>query len=174
MAEVAYEMHQSGYAGVPTMSADAESGTETTPDNVISLETRFGTLTFETAQTLDLPQGLFGFADKRGFGLANLPSDPDSQFKILQSLEDPTLSFIVLPVPYEGGLVDAADLDVACEEVGIAKQDAAILLIVTIRKLPDSVKLTCNLQAPILIDAVNRKAYQHVLQDSRYSVQHPL
>lgn len=174
MAEVAYDMIQPSYSGVPTMSADTESVTVPAPDDVITIETRFGLLSFTAAQTLDMPQGLFGFADKRGFGLANLPTDPDSQFKVLQSLDDGTLSFIVLPIAKDGGLIDAADLDMACDDVGVLPEQAAFLLIVTIRKLPEGVKLTCNLQAPLVIDTTARKAYQHVLQDSRYAVQHPL
>ncbi|NIR61559.1 MAG: flagellar assembly protein FliW, partial [Gammaproteobacteria bacterium] len=45
--------------------------------------------------TVVMPQGLLGFAERRRFGLAELPESIGRRFKLLQSLEEPTLCFIV-------------------------------------------------------------------------------
>ena len=172
MPELAYRYEDTADQGVAAMSSDAP--TTATGEEVTTLETRFGTFSFAAEQVLDLPQGLLGFADKHAYGLAKLPNDTNGQFKVLQCLTDANLSFIVLPVPFNAGLIDAADLIDACQTLGISAENAAILLIVTIRPQPTGIKLTCNLQAPVILDTERRVGWQHVLHNNRYAVQHPL
>ena len=175
MAHVNLDFQDQAYPGVSEMSE--ESSVFLNKGQTITLETRFGLLSFKGEQAIEFPQGLFGFSNCRSFGLANLPSDPDNQFKILQSLEDQTLSFIVLPqARAKDGLIKIEHLDEALNTLGmIDYEEAAILLIVTIRPQPGGgIRMTCNTQAPVLVDSLNRKAWQVVLSDSRYNVQHSL
>jgi flagellar assembly factor FliW len=51
-------------------------------------------------------------------------------------------------------------------------EDAQVLAVV---KIPDDLnKMTVNLRAPIVINTVNNRAAQIVLEDERYSLRHPV
>jgi len=153
--------------GILSMAAAQETG-------MISLSTRFGNFEFDRAQALNMPNGLLGFAGYSEFGLATPPGDGFGQFKILQSLQDADLSFIVLPLPVDNGLIDREDIEDATASLDGNIDDMAILLIATIRKLPDGSKLTVNTQAPIMIDAARRQAWQYILHNPKYNIQHEL
>ncbi len=69
------------------------------PSEIVVVETRFGTYEFTPAQAVVMPHGLIGFADQQLFGLGNLPAPVPEDFKLLQSLGAPPISFIVMPMP---------------------------------------------------------------------------
>ena len=79
-------------------------------DDSATVETRFGTLTFQNASLIRMPRGILGYADQQTFGLANMPDPNLSQFKVLQSMEDAELSFIVLPLEPDNSCIDDVDL----------------------------------------------------------------
>jgi flagellar assembly factor FliW len=66
------------------------------------------------------------------------------------------------------------DLSAAFEALSVKREDALVLLIVTVRKTADATKLTVNLRAPVFIDAGTRNAYQYVSQNGAYPIQHEL
>lgn len=155
--------------GILSMSAAQAQETGT-----ISLSTRFGNFEFDRAQALNMPHGMLGFAGYSEFGLATPPGDGFGQFRILQSLQDAELSFIVLPLTVDNNLIDRADIEDAATSLDANIDDMGVLLIATIRKLPDGAKLTVNTQAPIMIDAGRRLAWQYILHNPKYTVQHEL
>jgi|TARA_R110002072_G_scaffold727_10_gene5325 flagellar assembly factor FliW len=138
------------------------------------VETRFGVYEFTAANSLYLPQGLLGFSRSKHFGLANLPQPQLATFKLMQSLEDPQLSFIVTPLMEESGLVAQADLDELLVIQGIDSADAAFLLLVTLRQSPSGFDMTVNLRAPVIVDLINRTGRQVVLHNSDYDLRHAL
>ncbi|MBK5925755.1 hypothetical protein, partial [Rhodobaculum claviforme] len=79
------------------------------------MHTRFGTLTIKPEHKLEMPKGPFGFAGYTQFALADVPNQAASQFRILQSLEDASVSFIVLPIAADNGWIDAKDFQAACQ-----------------------------------------------------------
>ena len=182
---------EKGYSG-DSMTADGEhdqpqtgtgADTAAAPDTMlreetesaIRISTRFGVMEFPKDQALTLPHGLLGFAGLTLYGLTNIPGTGDSQFKFLQSLEEPNLGFIVLPVKSGGGVIAEEHLQSAYQEHKVAEADSVVLLIVTIRpQVEGGVKLTANAQGPIIVDAVRRMAWQHVMHEGDYAVQHPL
>jgi len=152
----------------PTSAPAAHAG------DTILIETRFGEMPFERGNTIYLPRGLFGFAEFHDFGLANLPDPKLDQFKMMQSLSDPNLSFIVAPLAMVGDAIDNADIDNACEVLSIPHESAAVLLVVATRKVGPETQVSVNLRAPILVDTTTRTGWQHVLNNSRYEVRHVL
>ena len=69
------------------------------------------------------------------------------------------------------------DLDSACELLGVPREHAAFLLVVTRRPAvneADGGQLFVNLRAPVVVDTARRTAVQHVLASPGYSVRHPL
>lgn len=140
----------------------------------VTVTSRFGTFEFERDQTISMPHGLLGFAGFRDFGLAAPRQANFGEFKILQSLTDADLSFIVLPLPVDNPLIDVADVRDVASHLGAEVANLAILLIATIRQIGGAAKLTVNTQAPVFLDTQRRLAWQHVIHSNKYTVQHEL
>lgn len=149
------------------LCTDAGAGTDT-----VTMETRFGKLVFARAETVRMPRGLLGYADYRDFGFADMPDARLGQFKLLQCLAEPSLSFAIVPLNAEAGLIDEQDIRDACRILGVDFADAAVLLIVATRRLGDTTQISVNLRAPIVVDTAARLAWQYVLGNSRYPVRH--
>ena len=140
------------------------------------METKnFGKISFEPESELEFPCGLPGFDSRKRFvAVRFVESDP---LVYLQSLEDPDLCFITMPVlsvdPAYRLKVSGEDL----QQLGLpaARQprigeDVLALTVVSIRKNGP----TANLMAPVLVNLRTRKAVQAVTQEAGYSHQHVL
>ncbi len=139
------------------------------------IESRFGTLAVAAENAIDFPKGLVGFEDFRAYALAELSDRRYAQFRVLQSLDDHKLAFLVLPLDPDAGVVDRRDLAAACETLGIAIADLAILLVVTIRRDGDGqAQVSANLRAPLLIDSARRLGWQYVFPNDSYPVRYPI
>ena len=154
----------------PTSAALTAESTEAP----IVLQTRFGEMTVDPDTVLCLPRGLMGFGELRDYALATLPEERYGRFRVLQSIQAPDVSFIVLPYEPSDALIAEADLGVAFETLGIAPAEGATLLIVSVRKAGEKAIVSVNLRAPVVIDLKRRTAWQHVLTNPEYSVRHTL
>lgn len=152
-------------------AAKADAGTA---GEKIRVETRFGTMEFDKDKVVTLTHGLLGFPGHLEFALADLPEDRFGQFKVLQSITDPDVSFPVLSLEYLPGLIEEADIHKALKTLGISLKNSVVLLIATARKDGDTVKLSVNLRAPILMDAESRTGRQYVLANTAYPIRHVL
>ncbi len=146
------------------------------PSETVVVETRFGTYEFTPAQTVVMPHGLIGFADQQVFGLANLPAPVPETFKLLQSLGEPPISFVVLPMSSDEAPIEALDLDEACAAAGFVRDEIHVMFLCTIRPKDDGegIDMWANIRAPILVDLEAQRARQYVLPNSRYSMRQPL
>ena len=140
----------------------------------VTVETRFGPYEFDAASTLYLPQGLLGFGNFHRFGIGNLPDPNLPMFKLLQSLENLQLSFIVNPLDDDQELIAEADLVAACDATGTAREDAGFMLVVTLRQELNGLSLSVNLRAPLVVDIQKRMARQIVLQNPDYPVRYAI
>ncbi|MGD9536940.1 MAG: flagellar assembly protein FliW [Alphaproteobacteria bacterium] len=159
------------------MTADAviaDSIETETRDELLTLETRYGRVEVSRSHILSFPTGLLGFAAAKEFALVQLDDPKYRMFRILQCVSDPALSFIVLPLGRDAGLIDAADLDAAGAALRFPPDDLTALLLVTVRPSDGGHQLTVNLRAPVLIDAGRFVGVQYVLPDDRYPVRHAL
>ncbi len=146
------------------------------PTETVVVETRFGTYEFTSDQTLMISNGLLGFPNQRLFGLGNLPPPVPADFKLLQSLDETPISFIVLPVAKEELPIDLADIQDACDAVGFDRDEIHVMFLCTISPKSDgtSIDIWANLRAPILADLGTRQARQYVLRNDRYPLRQPL
>lgn len=142
--------------------------------DMVSVETRFGVYAFDPANTIAVAQGLPGFPQAREFGLATLPGEKLEQFMLFQSLEGTDPGFVVLPAHIDNAFLDLPDVEEALKVLGIANEDATILLVVSARKEGEAVALSLNLRAPIIVDTRNRTARQYVLPNGKYDIRHTL
>lgn len=143
-------------------------------DGTVTIETRFGPMDFDRANSVTMPQGFLGFAEHKEFGLAGFDDPRFEQFKLMQSLTDPKLSFLLLPLDLLPDAIARKDLEEAFETLSIPAEDAGVLLVVNARKGEETVSLCVNLRAPVIIDTRRRTGRQHVLPDASYPIRHVL
>lgn len=143
-------------------------------DDIIKITNNLGSFEILRANILRFETGLIGFHDLRQFALANLPYETAGSFKVLQSIDTPELSFIVMPMAFESGHMDEADIKEILDAVKTPQEDLALLLIVTLRQSPDGLKMTANLRAPVVIDTKSKTGKQIILSNSKHSIQHEL
>ncbi|MCL5105760.1 MAG: flagellar assembly protein FliW [Armatimonadetes bacterium] len=133
--------------------------------------TRFGELEVEESSIIKMPKGPIGFESYTDFVV--IEHRPDTEFRWLQSAEDPTLAFVVVDpskffTEYE---IEISDSDV--DKLHLTSEaDATVLVIVTIAEAGK--EITANLAAPVIINSKELIGTQIVVQDSRYSVKTPL
>jgi len=135
-----------------------------------TVATRFGPIAGRWEDVIEMPQGPLGFTQHRRFALLTVPNPKLTQFRLMQSLEDADLSFIVMPCPTDGGPVLRTDLADACTAIGMPLEDLQLMLIVTVRTVGDLVELSANLRAPVLMDTRRHVARQVVLANPTYPV----
>ncbi|MGO9259204.1 MAG: flagellar assembly protein FliW [Bryobacteraceae bacterium] len=136
---------------------------------------KFGRISYGEGSEIDFPAGLPGFEERRRFLAVQLPDTHPLVF--LQSLDDPGLCFVTLPVlavePKYRLRLSGEDL----ERLGLSGgrqprigPDVLCLTVVSIRVSGP----TANLLAPVVVNVANLKAVQAVMADSGYSHQHAL
>jgi flagellar assembly factor FliW len=138
-----------------------------------SLATRFGEVRLDGDRLITFPAGLLGFADCRRYVLADLP-DRQVALKLLQSIDQPELAFLVLPLDLAEGPIGHGDLQQACDELGLEWSTLVALAIVTIRQDDGGVGFSINLRAPLLIDSRRQLGRQHVFAGDAYPLRHDL
>lgn len=135
-------------------------------------DTRFGEIEMSLDNPIIFPQGLLGIAGNFEYVLTDFPSEKLSEFKLLQSLNDPTVSFITMPLPVDNRLIEKEDLVKAAGDVGVDDvENLTVLLIVSVHRSPLEKKISVNARAPLLVYVPNRTAVQYVFQNSKYQVQ---
>jgi flagellar assembly factor FliW len=139
-----------------------------------SFKTRFGEVKFDEAKAIAFPNGILGMPNQRRFFVAAIPDKKFDKFQVLQSLDDTDVSFAVLPLTSIGNLIDEEDLGEVRQVLEMDEKDTLVMLIVSIQKTPSGARLSVNLRAPLFIDVNNKSAYQIVLANSKYPVQHYL
>jgi flagellar assembly factor FliW len=114
---------------------------------IIIESSRFGNLEVEEQEIVEFPLGLIGIA---GRGYVFVDPKPDSTFRWLHSVEDPTFS---LPVVDPRRVLPSFALSVGAEErLRIGAEDlAAAEVYATVRASADPTQTTLNLRAPIVI-----------------------
>ena len=142
----------------------------TVASETVTVDTRFGDIEFQLENAIYMPRGMMGYADFHDFGLANMPDPKLDQFKLLQCLVEPELSFIVAPLNPDTDTIEPDDIAMACETLSVKVENALVLLVVATRQIGPTVQISVNLRAPVIIDGANCTAYQHVLMNNRYPV----
>lgn len=141
-----------------------------------TIETKnFGPVSYEPESALEFPRGLPGFDHCRGFvALHFAQSDP---LIFLQSLEDPGLCFITMPVlavnPQYRLRVEPEDLELIGLPPGQQPVIGEQVLCLTVLSIREDGP-TANLLAPIVVNLRNRKSVQAVARESSYSHQQPM
>ncbi|MBZ5591364.1 MAG: flagellar assembly protein FliW [Acidobacteriia bacterium] len=134
----------------------------------------FGTVSYDDQTVITFPAGLPAFERYRRF----LPIEDAARrpFIFLQSLDDPLLCFLTLPV---AALDPGYQLKMSAEDlaaIGLERPPAAtagLLCLAVVSFHRDGIP-AANLLAPVVVNAATRQAVQSVRDDSVYSSCHPL
>ncbi|MCU0689376.1 MAG: flagellar assembly protein FliW [Phycisphaerales bacterium] len=131
--------------------------------------TRFGTVNIADDRIIHLPKGLLGFGGFTRFCLLE-PAD-DACFFWLQSVEEPSLAFVVTDPNFFVPDYSVPIRQEQADELGIKSlSDAQVFVIVN--KVDNL--LTGNLQGPVVINTLTRTGEQFVLAEKRWTTRHPL
>nr|WP_155113571.1 flagellar assembly protein FliW [Metabacillus mangrovi] len=136
------------------------------------LKTKYhGEMEIDEAQILKFAGGLPGFVEEKQFVV--LPLEEDSPFLILQSATTPDLAFVVTS-PFFFFKDYEFDLDESTVEA-LKIEDANQVQIMVILTVQDPFNLsTANLQAPIVVNEVNKQAKQVILNHPSYKTKHSI
>lgn len=133
--------------------------------------TRFGQLEVAEEQLLNFPHGIPGFPDDKTF--VHILQDEESPFSFLQSTTEVNLTFVLVdPFAFISDYEFVLEDDIA-EELGLSLENPPqVFLIATVKeKLAD---MTVNLLAPVVVNWVNHKGRQVILDKPEYSIRHKL
>jgi flagellar assembly factor FliW len=142
------------------------------PAERLTIETtRFGTVEVEADRVIHFPKGLLGFEHRRQFTI--IENEDHKPFAHLQSVEDPSLTFIIV-----NPRMFFPNYKVQVERPEIAELSVTDLsrvntwVIVTV---PDEIAaMSANLQGPLLINSDKNIGKQVVLMRSPYTTRHYL
>lgn len=113
--------------------------------------------------------GLYGFEYLRRFIIINKSENSDNPFKLMISLDDPQISFIVVS-PFE--IYKEYDIeidDLELNKIGANNPcDIVILSIVTLSKY----SISLNLKSPIILSLATNRGKQIILDDDRYDTKY--
>lgn len=138
------------------------------------IESRYGNLSVNLDNAIFFPKGLLGMPDFKDFCVAEMPNSKTPALKLLQSLNDKDLSFIVLPAEAGNKFIESQDMTECMAVTGVAKENILLLFILTVQNIPGSVKITANIRAPIVVDTAEKLAIQYVFPSSKYDIRHIL
>ncbi len=113
--------------------------------------------------------GLYGFEYLRRFIFINKSENSDNPFKLMISLEDPQISFIVVP-PFE--IYKEYDIEIDDIELNkIGANNPCNIIILSIVTLSKS-SISLNLKSPIILSLATNKGKQIILDDDRYDTKY--
>jgi flagellar assembly factor FliW len=133
---------------------------------------RFGEIEVAADQIITMPNGVVGFSHLRSYVL--LKHREGSPFHWLQSLEEPSLAFVVMsPLlfdpQYEFTLGKAETELLRVEN----PEQIQVWVLVTIpHGAPE--RMTANMKAPVVINLATGLAAQVILDDPRYPLRQPI
>lgn len=132
---------------------------------------RFGTLDISEEDILHFPLGIPGFLHEKEYVL--LPHGEESPFSFLQSMKEPSLSFLLVD-PFAFYQDYEFKLDEALvQEMSLTEDNPPQVLVIA--SIKENIKdMTVNLLAPIIFNTLKREARQIILEQSSYSIRHKL
>ncbi|MFC1601830.1 flagellar assembly protein FliW [Candidatus Sumerlaeota bacterium] len=134
--------------------------------------TRFGDLTVDDKDLIQIIGGLLGFPDSESFVILEHDAEEQSPFKWLQSIDTPDLAFVVVdPRLLKAGYRVALGQE-NTELLKSPDPDDHIPMVIVKIPQDDPAKMTANLRGPIVVSEKTRKGCQIVLSTEDYAFDH--
>jgi flagellar assembly factor FliW len=130
-----------------------------------------GTKEYNEEDILTFKKGIPGFESLTKFILFTI--EENKEFSILHSLEDVKIGFIVISPffvekDYEINLTEGIISELKIIE------PSQVMIINTVTLNSNVKECTTNLQAPIIINTIERLGEQIILDNDKYNIKHPL
>jgi flagellar assembly factor FliW len=138
----------------------------------LAFKTRFGEVSYTENAVLDFPNGLLGMPNQDKFFIAKMPVEKLKNFQVMQSLVEDEISFAILPHDFLDEGLEAQDIAEIKAVMEIKGDELLIMLIAGIQQTASGARLSVNLRAPVFINTNTKEAYQIVLANNKYQVQH--
>lgn len=149
------------------MEGDRTMTATESPERLKLSSKRYGDLWVEPEQIYDFPHGLVGLHELKRFALVPFEGSP---FYLLHAFEG-DWSFLTVPTELISTVYEFQLDEATAQSLDITDMnDVAVLLIVNWTEERPFV----NLKAPLLLNTVNRKGCQYIIQDRDYPIRHPL
>lgn len=129
-----------------------------------------GKITYDEDEIINFEKSIPGFNDIKRFILKEIEG---SSFKLLQSIDDVTVGFVVIS-PFE--VEENYEINLSEEVIKTLEiKEATDVLLYSLVTLNSKVeKITVNLKAPVVINVNNKKAEQFIIDKAKYKIKHPL
>ncbi len=134
------------------------------------IQSRFGEIEYDPANTLHFPEGLIGFEGLRDFVV--MPNEKEGPMFWIQSVDDPQAAFILTnPTDFFYDYLVVPD-GRERQKLGISEQDDCF--IVSVVTVSPERAITLNLAAPVLFAPKTNRALQVILEGTQFSPRTPL
>ena len=129
-----------------------------------------GKITYDEDEIINFEKSIPGFNDIKRFILKEIEG---SSFKLLQSIDDVTVGFVVIS-PFQ--VEEDYEINLSEEVIKTLEiKEATDVLLYSLVTLNSKVeKITVNLKAPVVINVNNKKAEQFIIDKEKYKIKHPL
>ncbi|HBN21994.1 MAG TPA: hypothetical protein DD412_02000 [Holosporales bacterium] len=128
----------------------------------------------ESLKIYEFPTGVPGFPDLKKFYIQKLKDGFYDPLKLMVSVDNPAISFILYPHVNGESLFDKESLCDFAKAYDREQNDVDIYSVVTVREPNGHLHLTTNLKAPIVLDPNCQKGWQHILTSKDSDLAFPL
>ena len=133
----------------------------------------FGEITIEDDRIIHFPSGIIGFPELTDFALIHDEEKGAGAIHWLQSLQEPAFA-----MPVMDPLIVCPDYNPEVDDellrpIGELVPDE-ILVMVTVTIPSDLTRMTVNLRGPVIINALEKKACQVIVEGDAYPVKYPI
>lgn len=134
----------------------------------------FGNILVDEDKRIYFENGIIGFPDLKNFLIIFDEEKKDNaRISWLQSVEEPGFAIPVINPLLADGKYNPAVNDELLKPLGELDSDE-MLVLVTLTIPAKIEEMSVNLKAPIIINAITRKACQIVVENEEYLVKHPV
>lgn len=135
----------------------------------------FGEIEIEEEKIITFDKGIIGFEDCKQYTIVyDSEKGQDVAIMWLQCIGDASLAIPVMKPEYVRADYDPIVEDELIHSLGDNIQEAELLVLVTLTVPSDIKQMTCNLKAPIIINADTMKGIQLIADNSDYMVRFPI
>lgn len=142
---------------------------------IVLVKSRFGELEIDVSKAVYFPKGIYGFPENLHFALVSFPNPQLEAFKILQCLNDHSISFPVYVAGYNNQFIHEKDMKECSSMVEVEPAKMAVLFIASSEKdKGGDHSVSINTKAPIIIDIDLQMAVQYIFTNNKYSIKQVL
>jgi len=134
----------------------------------------FGEIEIEDAKIITFEQGIVGFPEMQKFAIVHdEEKGVNAGIRYLQSVDEPEFAMPVMDPLVVMPEYNPEVEDELLKPLGDIKADN-LLVLVTVSVPKEIEKISVNLQAPIIINAEEKKGVQVILESGDYKIKYPI